>query len=141
MFLDASAVIAILLDEPEAAGFIKAIEAAKSKIRVSPVVRLEATLELVRRRLRVQGRQATAAEDFTEAGEVVSALFNALHAKEILITPGISDEAARAMSIYSELAGHPAQLSMSDALSYACAKAFHVPLLYKGDKFSHTDLE
>ena len=36
--------------------------------------------------------------------------------------------------------GHPAQLNLGDALSYACAKAYHVPLLYKGTDFSETDL-
>jgi ribonuclease VapC len=49
-------------------------------------------------------------------------------------------EAIRALSIYGKMVGHPAQLNMGDALSYACAKAFHVPLLYKGDDFSKTDL-
>ncbi|MDQ1902235.1 hypothetical protein RAH32_17575 [Paracoccus sp. WLY502] len=32
--------------------------------------------------------------------------------------------------------GHPAQLNIGDALCYACAKAYHVPSLYKGDDFS-----
>ena len=49
-------------------------------------------------------------------------------------------EAIRALSVYGKMVGHPAQLNMGDALSYACAKAFHVPLLYKGDDFSKTDL-
>ncbi|WP_230312482.1 type II toxin-antitoxin system VapC family toxin [Paracoccus lichenicola] len=46
------------------------------------------------------------------------------------------------------MVGHPAQLNMGDALSYAyacacacaCAKTYHAPLLYKGDDFSRTDL-
>ncbi|MDK8872019.1 type II toxin-antitoxin system VapC family toxin [Paracoccus sp. SSJ] len=29
---------------------------------------------------------------------------------------------------------------MGDALSYACAKAYRLPLLYKGGDFSETDM-
>ena len=56
------------------------------------------------------------------------------------ILPQATPEAIRALSVYGKVVGHPAQLNMGDALSYACAKAFHVPLLYKGDDFSKTDL-
>lgn len=33
-----------------------------------------------------------------------------------------------------------AQQSLAERLSYACAKAQSIPLLYKGKDFSHTDL-
>jgi len=56
------------------------------------------------------------------------------------ITSGIGDEAIRALFIYGKVVGHPAQLNFDDALSYACAKAFQAPLLYKGADFSQTDL-
>ena len=36
--------------------------------------------------------------------------------------------------------GRQAQLNLADCLSYACAKAQGVPLLYKGKDFFHTDL-
>lgn len=55
------------------------------------------------------------------------------------ITSGIDDDAIRALSIYGTVVGHPAQLNFGDALSYACAKAFQAPLLYKGANFSQTD--
>ncbi len=140
MFLDASAVVAILLDEPEASGFIKAIEAAKGEIRASPVVRLAAAEELARRRQQARRDSAATAEDFSDADELVTALFEALSVREMLITSAMSKDALRAMSIYGAVVGHPARLDLCDALSYACAKAFHVPLLYIGDRFSHTDL-
>jgi ribonuclease VapC len=35
---------------------------------------------------------------------------------------------------------HPAQLNFGDCLSYACAKALGVPLLFKGDDFARTDV-
>ena len=35
---------------------------------------------------------------------------------------------------------HPAKLNFGDCLSYACAKALGVPLLFKGDDFARTDV-
>jgi len=35
---------------------------------------------------------------------------------------------------------HPARLNLADCMSYAAAKAYRAPLLYKGDDFSKTDL-
>ena len=56
------------------------------------------------------------------------------------ITSDIGQGAIAALAIYGKQVGHPAQLNMGDALSYACAKAEEVPLLYKGQDFSETDL-
>ena len=36
--------------------------------------------------------------------------------------------------------GHPARLNLGDCFAYAMAKQHGVPLLYKGDDFSQTDL-
>lgn len=36
--------------------------------------------------------------------------------------------------------GHPAQLNFGDCFAYALAKSLDVPLLYKGDDFSKTDI-
>jgi ribonuclease VapC len=48
--------------------------------------------------------------------------------------------AVQAFADYGKGRGHPAQLNLADCLSYACAKALGVPLLYKGKDFAHTDL-
>lgn len=140
MFLDASAVVAVLLDEPDAPALLKAMEAARGKLRFSPVVRVEATLGLVRTRVQARGKGPATTEDFAAAGELVDSLLEALEAHEMPITSGMGNEAIRALSIYGKVVGHPAQLNFGDALSYACAKAFEVPLLYKGADFSRTDL-
>ena len=63
-----------------------------------------------------------------------------LFARASSLVSGMGEEAIRALSIYGKQAGHAAQLNMGDALSYACAKAFRLPLLYKGNDFSETDL-
>mgnify|MGYP000943709961 CR=1 FL=1 len=74
------------------------------------------------------------------AAELVDGFFEAAEAQEMHITTGMGKEAIRALSVYGKVVGHAAQLNFGDALSYACAKAYHVPLLYKGGDFSETDL-
>ena len=49
--------------------------------------------------------------------------------------------AAEAGDRYGRGTGHPARLNFGDCLSYAVAKQFDAPLLYKGDDFVHTDIE
>lgn len=140
MFLDASAVIAVLLAEPEAPGLVKAMEAARGPLRFSPLVRVEATLGMVRSRVQARGKGPATAEDFAKAAELVDSFLTASQAQEMPITAGMGKEAIRALNAYGKVAGHPAQLDPGDAFSYACAKACHVPLLYKGGDFSKTDL-
>ncbi|WP_207101443.1 type II toxin-antitoxin system VapC family toxin [Paracoccus shandongensis] len=140
MFLDASAVVAVLLNEPEAIGLMKAMEVARGPLRFSPVVRIEATLALVRTRVQARGKGPATAEDFAQAGELVDGFFAAVDAQDMHITTGMGKAAIEALSIYGKVVGHPAQLNLGDALSYACAKAYHVPLLYKGADFPQTDL-
>lgn len=50
------------------------------------------------------------------------------------------DIAHAAFVAYGRGSGHPAQLNFGDLFSYALAKARGVPLLYKGDDFSRTDI-
>ena len=140
MFLDASAVVAVLLDEPDAPALLKAMEAARGKLRFSPVVRVESTLGLVKARVQARGKGPATAEDFAAAGELVNGFLEAVEAQEMHISTGMGKEAIRALSVYGKVVGHPAKLNLGDALSYACAKAFHVPLLYKGGDFTETDL-
>ena len=49
--------------------------------------------------------------------------------------------AAEAADRYGRGSRHPARLNFGDCLSYAVAKDFGAPLLYKGDDFVHTDIE
>ncbi|RJL05454.1 PIN domain-containing protein [Paracoccus aestuarii] len=140
MFLDASAVVAVLLREPEGPGLLKAMEAARGKLRFSPITRLESTLALVRARVQARGKGPATADDFERAAGLVAELLEALEASETHITSGMGREAASALAVYGKVVGHPAQLNMGDALSYACAKAYHAPLLYKGGDFAQTDL-
>lgn len=140
MFLDASAVLAVLLAEPDGPAFLKTMEAARGKLRFSPIVRLEATLGMVKARVHARGKGPATAEDFAKAGDLVDAVLEAVEANEMHISSGMGKTAIQTLATYGKVVGHPAQLNMGDALSYACAKAYHIPLLYKGRDFSETDL-
>lgn len=140
MFLDASAITAVLLSEDDAPLLLKAMEGASGKLRVSPIVRLEAVLALVRARVSRRGKGPAKSDDFDKASALVVDLLSELGVEEMHITPRIGDDAIHALRVYGKVVGHPAQLNMGDALAYACAKANGVPLLYKGNDFLQTDL-
>ena len=66
-----------------------------------------------------------------------------LDAANITLAPMDARTASLAVKAYADYGkgrGHPAQLNLADCLSYACAKAQNMPLLFKGKDFSHTDL-
>lgn len=140
MFLDASALAAVLLQEADGPAYLKAMESARGKLRYSPVTRVETVLALVRKAVERRGKGPATAEDYAHATTLVEKLLTAIEATEMHITSSMGEEAIRALSIYGKQVGHAAQLNMGDALSYACAKAFRLPLLYKGNDFAETDL-
>ena len=55
-------------------------------------------------------------------------------------TPAMADVAAEACRRYGRGRGHPAKLNFGDCMSYAVAKVHGIPLLYKGEDFSQTDI-
>jgi len=52
----------------------------------------------------------------------------------------LGDGAIRAAAEYGKTVGHAADLHFGDCLTYACAKAYRLKLIYKGDGFAKTDL-
>ena len=122
MFIDASAFLAILLQESEADGLADAIEAAPSRCTSAIAI-----FETVAGMMREKGLPRAVAEDHLRA---------ALATARIEIVP-ITDEIGRlaldAFDRYGKGRGHPAQLNMGDCFAYACAKTLRIPLLYKGN--------
>lgn len=139
MFIDASAIVAILKREPEATALIAALKLA-DKTFVSQLVRFEATVSLAVQASRKRGHLHLQDEDFTAATEAVEALIKEIGAKDVLISDRQGRLAREAAMSFGKVAGHPAQLNMGDCFSYAAAKDYRVPLLYKGEDFSKTDL-
>lgn len=140
MFVDASAIVAILKGEPEAPAFLAALQAAEGKVYCSPIARYEAVISLAASIAREtpEGRITPELKDQVDA--LVDELLQKAGAREIHITESIGKAARDAAAIYGKLTGHPAKLNMGDCFAYACAKAYRVPLLYKGDDFAQTDL-
>ncbi len=137
MFIDSSAFIAILLDEPGATELLFRLQEQRRKPITTPVVRYEVVVSLARSRA---DGQAINPEDVELATALFDGLVDKLGCQEVMVTPKVGRLAVEASSIYGKVAGHPAKLNMGDCLSYAAAKSNNVALLYVGNDFSETDL-
>ena len=127
MFLDASAVVAILAGEDDSDVLLDRIDAATTTLHTSPVAMMESVLGLRRAR----------GISIHDAEMLVHEFMSALRVRQIPITPEIGVHALRAYERYGK--PNPARLNMGDCFAYGCAKGHDLPLLYKGDDFSRTD--
>lgn len=134
-FLDASAIVAILSQEPDGEELLDRIEAAGQPLYFCAVSVFEATFGLVRKKTPV-GRRADAAA-IEEARSIVCAFLDGIGAQEVPID---ADAAIEVAARFGKEVGHAADLNMGDAFAYACARARDLPLLYKGDDFAKTDI-
>lgn len=126
MIIDASAIIAILRNEPEAPLCAKAIEDAGSR-RISAVNYVEAAVVVDALRSPLASRGF---DDLLREAEVVVEPVTELQAR-------IAREAYRD---FGKGRGHAAGLNFGDCFAYALAKATGEPLLFKGDDFRRTDV-
>ena len=123
MILDASAVIAVVRDEPDAAVFVEAMQSA-DRLAMSTATALE--IYLVSRSGRAQGVQT-----FLSGLDVELIPFDIEHLAR----------ARQAAEVYGRHSDSPAKLHFGDCIAYALAKSTGEPLLFKGDDFTHTDVE
>jgi ribonuclease VapC len=128
MFVDASAIIAIIIGEPKRLAFEMRLEQA-DRIYTSPLAIYEAAMGVARiRRLSIRDAQNALDRFVTDVS-----------AELVPITPEIGRDAIRAFDRFGR-GRHPARLNMGDCFAYACARTLGVPLLFKGDDFSQTDI-
>jgi ribonuclease VapC len=124
--IDSSALVAIVLGEPKREAFRAAIQASGHAL-VSSVSIIESKMVVHSRR-----------------GERAVILLEELLALPMLAIvppePADMEAAYRAFIMYGKGSGHPASLDFGDLFSYALAKTRGLPLLFKGDDFSQTDL-
>ncbi len=128
MVVDASALVAILLNEPEAEGFVAALEAAPF-LSVSPTSVFETVAAIVRVRVCLVSDARVLVNDLLQEASIETAA----------ITPEIGEAAITAFDRFGK-GRHPAQLNMGDCYTYALAKIMRQPLLFKGDDFGRTDI-
>ena len=128
MFVDSSAIVAILLGEPEAEALAGALEKASRRV-TSPLVRLEATIVLASRLDIEPLRAQQFFDDFLEEAAVT-------------VVPLSDAIARRAVDCFERFGKgrHPARLNLADCFSYACAREHREELLFKGEDFSKTDV-
>jgi ribonuclease VapC len=123
--VDTSALLAILLGEPEMTTFRDILAEAQRKF-VSSVSLLETGIVITDRR---GAAGVTALKDFVEQAEIEIIAFD--HLQYELAIP--------AFQTFGK-GRHVARLNICDCASYALAKSIGIPLLFKGNDFSATDI-
>lgn len=128
MFIDASAIVAILAREADADELVARLEAAPRRL-TSALAIYEATLAVSRLR----------ALKIAEARELVLRFLATTTVELVEIG---EREAALALGAFDRFGKgrHPAALNLGDCFAYACAQAQFEPLLFKGADFSQTDI-
>lgn len=120
---DASALVAVLLNEPDADLYL-------SKLLLAQVIWMS-PLNWWEVQVRIRTR-------YGDAGEQITA--NWMNQVGIVVEPVTLQHAEIALGAFARYRGRPAKLNMGDCFAYALARAKDAPLLYKGDDFARTDL-
>jgi ribonuclease VapC len=125
MIIDTSALVCILLAEPEAEFYARRL--ADSSEKVISAANWFETMMVVRSRLGEIGVQE------------LEKLIQLARIKIIAVDHEIAQTAFKAWLFYGK-GRHPAGLNFGDCFAYALAKVRDEALLFKGDDFSKTDL-
>lgn len=121
--VDTSALMAIVLNEPEADACIAALE-AEDRLLISAGTVAEALIVSARRNV----------------GEQLARLIDGLGFEVVAVTLASARRIAQAYGQWGK-GMHPAALNLGDCFAYAVAKEQGCRLLYIGDDFSKTDIE
>ena len=127
MIVDASAILAVLLKEPEEQRFADILTGGSSEAELSPVNYLEVALRI----------------DRGDMPEISDSLDQVLSRMNVRIAELNSEQAYLAREAYKTFGkgNHPARLNLGDCFAYALSKARNEPLLFKGGDFGKTDVE
>ena len=130
MFVDASALVAMIFGEPDAAGLAMALASANEGERhTSPIAIFETVAAICR------GRKCSIAT----ARELVADFLEETSIQIAPVTQQHGELALTALDRFGE-GRHPAALNMGDCFAYAATRALKTSILFKGDDFSRTDL-
>ena len=125
MVLDTSALLALLLDEPEAEDLRAAVEEDTLRL-VSAATLLETALVIEARKGEPGGRE----------------LDTLIHKADVVVVPVDAEHVSEARRAYRRFGKgrHAAGLNFGDVFAYALARTAGEPLLFKGDDFAKTDI-
>jgi len=128
IFVDSSAVVAMIAGEPDASALAAKLAEQRDNI-TAPHVILESCMRL------------SSIFEFlpTVAESLVAGLLRETSTAVLPITEEIGHLAVEAFERYGKGRGKAA-LNFGDCLSYACAKAHGARLLFKGGDFAATDI-
>ena len=128
MIVDTSAIIAVLRAEPDAEKIVLAMQSSGAPLRMSAASYVEVGAVIDQARDPIASRR-------------VDELIHALGIGIESVTSQQADLAREAYRDFGKGSGHRAGLNFGDCFSYALAKSFTEPLLFKGHDFGKTDLE
>jgi ribonuclease VapC len=123
MVADASALLAILLEEPDADRYL-------SKLLLAPKVWIS-SINWWEVQVRMRSR-------YGEAGESIASRW--MTQTGVVVEPVTLRQAEIALSAFTRYQGRPARLNMGDCFAYALASVKSAPLLFKGNDFMKTDV-
>jgi ribonuclease VapC len=129
IFVDSSAIVAILAADPDAAMLAGKLEGDAERISAGHVI-LEASMRLAS----LFGLSAAAADG------LVTRLLREADITVVPITEEVGHTAVAAFERYGRGRGAGGLLNFGGCLSYACAKAHGARMLFKGHDFTQTDV-
>ena len=126
LVVDTSALMALLLQEPEAEELLD-LAARAERVQLSAATRLELTLV-------AEGRR------FNSTSSEIEALLSNLRVEVVPFESNHLHWALHGWRHYGR-GRHKAALNLGDCFSYGLAKALDAPLLFKGEDFQDTDVK
>jgi len=129
MFIDASALTALLTDEDDARELLARLQRDRERL-TSPLAVWETAIAVAR----ILGLPVT------EAGQAVDDYLRLVDIAVVPVPPEAGRIALDAFDRYGK-GRHPAGLNFGDCFGYACARHYRQPLMFKGADFPQTDIE
>jgi len=126
MVIDTSAIIAAIAAEPDHDRYREAIKTAGIRL-LSAVTMLETQIVLY---ARLGPASVTVFHELVDRATIAVVPFD----------DALAEAAFQAYRVYGKGQGHPAQLNIVDCAAYALAQSRGLPLLFKGNDFSRTDV-
>ena len=129
MFIDASALTALMTDEDDARELLARLQQTRTRL-TSPLAAWEAAIAIAR------------ILDLTiaDASDAVERYLTLMEIEMVGAPPQTARIALDAFDRYGK-GRHPARLNFGDCFAYACARHYGQPLMYKGGDFAQTDIE
>ncbi|KQT07374.1 MULTISPECIES: type II toxin-antitoxin system VapC family toxin [unclassified Bradyrhizobium] len=129
MFIDASALAAMLTNEDEARELLARVQQSTTRL-TSPLAVWEAAIAIA----------CVLDLPIAAAAEAVESYLALMEIKTVNVAPETARIALEAYDRYGK-GRHPARLNFGDCFAYACARNLGEPLMFKGADFPQTDIE